>query len=346
MLAHLADASLRSFLLALLAALILWFLRSHRTAALQHAVWAAVVCGMLAFLAFGQTLPRLPLRILNSPAPVHTASSHAPDDLTFSKLSRDPAQAPSATARPIDWSGVLLFTYAAIACAFLLRFVAGMFLARRLLAKATPVRNFMESERIAVPLTIGWLRPRILLPLAWREWSEEKLQAVLAHEGAHASRHDGLVAAFAGVNRCFFWFHPLAWILERKLALLAELACDESCVALLGDRVQYARLLLEMAAVVEQSKGRLRCHALTMAAGPHIRRRIDSILREERTFSRGLTRTGWAALAVCVIPAVFAAGAALESSRARLDRTKTAGAEASVARSGRAGACACLHAKI
>ncbi len=67
MLAHLADASIRSLLLALPAAIALWILRNRRTAALQHAVWTAVVCGMLALLAFGPALPRLPLRILERP---------------------------------------------------------------------------------------------------------------------------------------------------------------------------------------------------------------------------------------------------------------------------------------
>src|ERR1700748_1594078 len=76
MLAHLADVSLRSLLLALLAAIALLILRGRRTAALQHAVWTAVLCGMLALFAFGQSLPRLPLRILHSQAlPAATAAS-------------------------------------------------------------------------------------------------------------------------------------------------------------------------------------------------------------------------------------------------------------------------------
>ena len=323
MLAHLADASIRSFLLALVAALILSCTRRHRTAALQHAGWAAVACGMLALLAFGQARPRVALRILNPSAAVHTTSPIGPDDLTFSRLPRDSTQAPPAAARAIDRSGLLLYAYAAIACALLLRFATGVFLARRLFAKATSARDFLESELIAVPFTIGWLRPRVLLPLAWREWDEEKLDAVLAHERAHASRHDGLVAALAALNRCLFWFHPLAWILERRLALLAEEACDESCVALLGNRERYARLLLEMAAVVDVSRGRLRSHALTMAAGTHIRRRIDSLLREKRTFSLGLTRTAWAALVLCAIPVVFGAGTVALDRRPPLLQLKT-----------------------
>jgi hypothetical protein len=278
---------------------------------LQHAVWTAVVCGMVALFAFGQSLPRLPVVIPHRPAAAVPAAPHAnptPPDEASEAAQSSPSTA--ATARPsIDWSSLAVYAYAAIALAFLARFMTGMFLVRKLLAGSHPVRNFLESESVTVPLNVGWLRPSILLPLEWREWDREKLDAVLAHEGAHARRRDGLVAALAAVNRCLFWFHPLAWMLERRLALLAEQACDEACVAALGDRRRYAHLLLEMALVVDGSEGRLRLHALTMAAGSHIRQRIDSLLEEGRTFSRGLTRTGWAAVALCAIPVVWGAGA-------------------------------------
>ena len=77
--------------------------------------------------------------------------------------------------------------------------------------------------------------------------------------------------------------------MQRKLAFLAEQACDESCVAEL-DRERYAHLLLEMASVVDRSQGRLRYHALTMAAGSHLQQRIDALLQDRRRFSRGLSR--------------------------------------------------------
>ena len=216
--------------------------------------------------------------------------------------------------RSIDWSDVwseiALYAYAALAFAFLARFFTGMLLARRLLMRSSPAGpGFLESAMIAVPLTIGMTRPKILLPPEWREWDRQKLEAVLAHEGAHVRRRDGLISTLAGLNRCIFWFHPLAWWMERRLGLLAELACDESCVAALDNREEYARLLLDMARVVDRSDGRLRQHALTMAASSHLRRRIDSILKEGHKPSRGLSRTGWAAIALCGIPVVWGAGA-------------------------------------
>jgi uncharacterized protein (TIGR03435 family) len=221
-----------------------------------------------------------------------------------------PATAAEATREApqvkIDWFEL---GYAGIALAFLARFVVGMFLVRRLIARSVVVGGFRESDHIAVPLTVGWLRPVILLPMEWREWDRAKLDAVLAHEGAHARRRDGLIGAVAAVNQCVFWFHPLAWWLERRIGLLAELACDDACLAATGDREGYARLLVHMAQVVDGSHGRLRGHALTMAAGSHIGQRINSLLKEGRTFSRGLSRAGWAAVALCGVPLIWGAGA-------------------------------------
>lgn len=49
--------------------------------------------------------------------------------------------------------------------AFLLRFALGTFLAARLVKHSTSFDGFSESERITVPLTVGWVRPAILLPV-------------------------------------------------------------------------------------------------------------------------------------------------------------------------------------
>ncbi|HPQ14561.1 MAG TPA: M56 family metallopeptidase [Bryobacteraceae bacterium] len=71
-------------------------------------------------------------------------------------------------------------------------------------------------------------RPRILLLVCWRGWDRAKLEVVLANEAAHVARRDWLISILARVNTAIFWFHPLAWWLERKLAVLAQDACDEA----------------------------------------------------------------------------------------------------------------------
>jgi uncharacterized protein (TIGR03435 family) len=316
MLLHLLDVSLRSILMAAPAGIVLWLLRRRVPPAWQHAVWSMVVCGMLILLAFGQALPRLPFRVLDaSPAPRAVETGITADiAIVPSDNPALPSPKPSNVRPPMEWSHVAASVYAAIALGFLAWFFTGMLLARRVVRSATPLSfdghaNVFESERLNVPATVGWLRPVVLLPPEWRDWPREKLNAVLAHESAHVRRRDGLVAALAGINRCLFWFHPLAWMLERRVALLAERACDECCIATLGDLRGYANVLLEMASVRVEAQGRLRCHALTMAAGSHIRQRIESLLEDGRAFSRGLTWSGWMALMLCGIPLVLCAGA-------------------------------------
>jgi uncharacterized protein (TIGR03435 family) len=304
MLSHLLDASIRSLLLAIPAGIVLCFVRK-RTSAVQHAVWTVVLTGMLALVVFGPAMPRLPLRVLSAPKSAAVPGvDPAPIEVGPPAVFVAP---PSAPARSVDWAAIAVALYAAIAVAFLARFTIGLLLARRLLVGARQVGGSFESARISVPVTVGLFRPRVFLPREWREWDRDKLDAVLAHECAHLRRRDGLVAALAAINRSLFWFHPLAWFLERKLALLAEQACDESCVVSLGDRRSYARLLVEMALTVDSTHGRLRSHALTMASGSHIRRRVECLLDESRAVSRGLSRGARIAIALCALPAVWGA---------------------------------------
>ncbi len=142
-----------------------------------------------------------------------------------------------------DWREIGLLAYFAIALGLLGRLVIGLYLVRRLLDGTIEVegRGFCESASIAVPLTVGWMRPQVLLPAGWREWDQAKLDAVLAHERSHVRRRDALVAVAAGLNRCLFWFHPLAWWLEQRLALLAEQACDDACISALAETAKNMR---------------------------------------------------------------------------------------------------------
>jgi uncharacterized protein (TIGR03435 family) len=324
MLNHLLDVSIRSILLALLAVMALLVVRRVRAAAMQHAVWTTVVCGMLALFAFGEYLPRIPLPIVARNAPLPTSSIVAPSDppeLT-TEVSSAPASIEILPSHSVNWSGLTFLTWLGIAVIFLLRFATGVLLARRLTAGSISHGEFRESDLISTPATVGCFRPRIVLPSEWRDWSSDKLHVVLTHEHAHVRRHDGLTAALAHLNRCIFWFHPLAWMLERRMALLAEQACDESCVATLGDLRQYTQVLIEIASAVNGARGRLRYHALTMAANSHIGRRIEALTAKERTFSRGLTKSGWAIVMLCGISLVLGAGSvALERPASAQEQT-------------------------
>lgn len=164
-----------------------------------------------------------------------------------------------------------------------LRLVGG---ARRSAALARAARRtdlcdaVYESQDIAAPVTIGIITPKIILPEGWGQWPQDKLRAVLAHERAHVARRDPLWQFASRCNRAIFWFHPLAWWLERKVASKAEEACDDAAVQILGQRRRYAEVLLDMADAVRRNNGLLRWQSVGVGGSGLLGQRIDRILAD------------------------------------------------------------------
>jgi beta-lactamase regulating signal transducer with metallopeptidase domain len=173
----------------------------------------------------------------------------------------------------------------------------------RLFASVPETIAIRESAAIVTPVTVGALAPVILLPAMWREWSEEQLRAVVAHEIAHVRRRDPFVSLAAHLNRCLFWFHPVAWWLERTLAASAEEASDEVAVRVIGARDTYAEILLDMARLVRERGGRIAWHGVGIDGSGLLGRRIERVLSAAPSFEPSGRRKLVAAL--CCATAVF-----------------------------------------
>jgi VWFA-related protein/TonB family protein len=309
---YLADVTARSLCLAALALLGVWLFRV-KTAAARHAALTVVSGGMLLLAALTPTLPSIPLRVLRAEraAPVSPAPNfqfEAPSPLT--PLAVQPAARQPARPRRLPhfaWPAVASAVYFAVALVLLLRLAYGYLFTRRLVSASRREGEVYESGWISVPMTVGWLRPKILLPAVWKEWDAAKLAAVLAHERTHIRRADWAIAALAALNRSVFWFNPLAWWMERRLALLAEQACDDAALLETGAREPYAEALLDMAAAVRTGHGRMVWEAMAMARTAEVRKRIERILDETRQIPLGLTRRRWAALVACSLPLLYLA---------------------------------------
>ena len=166
------------------------------------------------------------------------------------------------------------------------RCISGLIGMRRIIQSSRPVFiegmeiPILESDLVFAPVTFGLKTRRILLPAGWNQWPEENLRAVLAHESEHVKRCDTIVNFIACLNRCIFWFHPLAWWLERQLALTAEQACDEAGVRALGETRKYASILLDMAEAVRRRGALLSFGGAGVAGTGLLDARIDRLLRE------------------------------------------------------------------
>ena len=218
---------------------------------------------------------------------------------------------PSTAAEIVgQWPPVLAGLYFSVAGFFVVRLLISLALTYQLIGRARAIHlttplplprrrglRLLESASVQIPATVGFVRPVVLLPITWRQWTEFKLQAVLVHELAHVRRGDWLVIALAELNRAIYWFHPVAWIIRRCLAELAERNCDDAVLEADGDRTQYAHYLLEFASSLASTGSRdVPLHGIAMARKLDVETRIDAILDAGRPLARRLVR--WA-LPVC-----------------------------------------------
>lgn len=133
--------------------------------------------------------------------------------------------------------------------------------------------KLLESARATVPLTIGWLKPVVLLPVGITTGlSVKQLEAILAHELAHIKRYDYLVNIFQNFVEILFFFHPATWFISAKVRDERENCCDDYAVKICGDRMILAKALTQVASYQQQPR-------LAMAFGAKRQTFMDRIKR-------------------------------------------------------------------
>jgi hypothetical protein len=240
-----------------------------------------------------------------APAPAQKATPRATSATTASApvpIAAAPVSYTVATPAPSDfpWSLALFLAWAVVSLALLLRLGFGWRRAMRLAADATPLTqasSLFESDLVATPVTVGVLFPRVILPAGWKIWPAETRDAVLFHEREHMRRRDTLFNVVASINRSVFWFHPLAWWLERRLAVAAEQACDDAVVRASGQAERYANLLVTMADTVRERGARVEWQGVGMAGGGSLDARIDRVLGGTAALTTGRVRKALVAMA-------------------------------------------------
>jgi TonB family protein len=297
MIALIGEAAARSLALGVVVWLAMRLLRP-RNPHLHKTVWITVLLASIAmpFVLKWGVAPRVDLAtftaLVQSEGPAaHTAAAH-------SGLG---AQA-FMESLPM---GAITAVYALVALALLARFAVGLLGISRLRRVAEPFAgrskgsfDIRVSSKILSPATFG---STILLPASSAEWSEQKLTAVLSHECSHVKNRDCYMQWLARLHACIFWFNPLAWWLQRRLAELAETTSDDAVIAATADRTGYADVLLEIAR--HPTPGRV----VMSAAQPNISARIDRIISNTPPASPPRRWVRALAVAVLIPPFIMAA---------------------------------------
>jgi beta-lactamase regulating signal transducer with metallopeptidase domain len=133
------------------------------------------------------------------------------------------------------------------------------------------------SDQVKVPVVFGWWSPRLILPESLIGAAPVSLEAILMHELAHIKRHDVLTQSLAQLMCCLHWPNPLAWVVERRLMIERERACDDIVLLSGGRASDYARLLMDTAGALKSTRNPVWAMA-AMAEGTDFKDRVLSIL--------------------------------------------------------------------
>jgi beta-lactamase regulating signal transducer with metallopeptidase domain len=267
-----------------------------------------------------------------------TASTLAALPIYDSAPPRVPAAAPRRASGPLPWLAIATVIFCVVALFMIARIALGAIFGHRLVRAAETIADrdsigvlvrqaraagvasaprLAESDVVSVPVTLGVLRPVILLPSYWRSWDERTLDAVIAHEMSHVARRDALTQRLALLHRAIFWFSPLAWWLNRALANAAEEASDEAALEAVADRAFYAETVIEFFAALAENPRRVYWQGVSMAAPGQAERRVDRILAWKGAVSMRIRKSFAVGLAVVGIPVVLLTAAARPSAKAQ-----------------------------
>ncbi len=108
--------------------------------------------------------------------------------------------------------------------------------------------RILFSNSNALPFTVGFFRPLIVLPV---EFAQEKdrnlLLSAIGHELAHIKRHDYLLKLICEIICLPLSFHPVATLVKRRIKETCELSCDELVIDKLLKPSIYAQSLVQLA---------------------------------------------------------------------------------------------------
>ena len=221
----------------------LWLLRG------AAARWRYALCALALLLCIGMPAVHL-LTLLLGASPVHARSSMA---------------ALPAWRLAIDaWLPALVLAWSAGVGLMSLRLCLGLAWVGKLRRQAVAAPAIWQARLdalalriglrqapplklhagLASPVTVGFWRPVVLLPVSLLSGMPiPLLEALLAHELAHVRRWDYLVNLLQSVAEALLFFHPVVWWLSARMRAEREQVADALAAQALHDPQQLASAL-------------------------------------------------------------------------------------------------------
>ncbi len=231
-----------------------------------------------------------------TPAPVgqiaeesnHTAQPQFQQSHSVADIPEAPAVEPET---PVSLMAVFGWIWISAASVFLVYSIWSYSRLRLLVQDAIRVRDAWESEHIETAFILGFIRPKIYIPMGM---DFQTRRYILAHERTHLEKGDQWLKLFGYITLALHWFNPLVWVAYILLCKDIELACDERVVQFmdLAERKAYSSALLACSA------NHIHLTACPVAFGEvSVKERIKAVLHYKKP-------AFWISL-VCVVAIIF-----------------------------------------
>lgn len=159
-------------------------------------------------------------------------------------------------------------------------------------------RDVFESDQVSVPLTLGLLRPVIVLPTGLGDsLDNDELTSVLLHEIAHIKRRDTWIGMLQRLTSVAFWWSPLLSLVNRIADRLREQICDDYVIAAQGDGRPLAKAIVKVAEWTTTSRP-LPCCSTLFSDVDELSERINRLTEKEHIMTLRLT---WKAMNLVVL---------------------------------------------
>jgi beta-lactamase regulating signal transducer with metallopeptidase domain/uncharacterized membrane protein YkoI len=172
------------------------------------------------------------------------------------------------------------------------------------------------SPSIAVPVTVGTLKPLIILPdHLLQEADADVLTSAIGHELVHVRRRDYLLNLIYEFLYLPLSYHPAAALVRRRINQTRELGCDELVTEKLLAPEVYARSLVQLAGAAIPLRRSTTTITVGIADADILEERVMTMLKKSKPHvGRKSCRKSWMLVAATLcfaVPCMAAAPFAL-----------------------------------
>lgn len=155
------------------------------------------------------------------------------------------------------------------------------------------------SDLVNSPVTIGFFKPLILLPMAAvNQLTPGQMESILLHELAHIKRHDYLVNLWITLIQTILYFNPFVKLFIKQIEREREKSCDETVIHFQYDPHGYATALL----MLEKTNSASSIAIAANGKKNDLLHRIETILGIKRSASFSIKKiSGIFAGLLCII---------------------------------------------